>query len=132
MGLVGIVEEFVNALCQRDKKKVLSYLTSDVVIEHPARPEGKIEGTAQFEGLIDGFFQWVEDGKVEVIRTVKSENTVWIERKDIWKIEGKWVDVPIVGIFEFGEDKISRWVEYLDFGYMNQFKTRPGDNLHKK
>lgn len=76
MGLVGIVEAFVKALCQRDKKKALSYLASDVVVEHPARPEGKVEGSAQLGELLDGFFQWVEDGKVEIIRTVKSDNTV--------------------------------------------------------
>lgn len=125
------IESFLKAICGKDKKTALSFLAPDVVIEHPARPEGKIVGKAAFESLIDIFYNWVEDGKLEIIRMVESEKSIWVERKDIWKIEGKWVEVPIVGIFDFQGDTISRWVEYLDFGYMDQFQTRPGDSLHK-
>lgn len=132
MGLTEIVKELVEALFKREKEKVLHFLDSGFVFELPARSEEKFESAAKLEELLDAFFKWVEDGKGEVIRTVKSENTVWIERKDIWKIEGKWIEIPIVGIFEFREDKVSRWVEYLDFGYLDQFNTRPTDDLFSK
>lgn len=131
MDKMSIALEVVTALGERDPKKLFSHLDEGIIVEHPARPEGKIMGVEPLSKLMDTFFQWAEEGRVELKRTALALDTAWIERVDHWKIEGKWVAVPVVGIFTFRGEKICRWVEYLDFGYMQAFKTRPGDTLHK-
>lgn len=81
--------------------------------------------------LLNGFFKWATDGKIIVLRAAEQNNTVWAERVDHWQIEGKWIEVPVVGIFDMHEGKVVHWNEYLDFGYMAQFTTRPDDFIKR-
>ncbi len=119
-------------LGEQDIAGIKSFLADDVVIDHPAVPEALLTSSRQFAEVLSSFYKWATEGSIKILRTQANDNRVWMERIDSWKIEEKWVDVPVVAIFDLENDVVVHWTEYLDFGYMNQFKTRPGDELHNK
>jgi limonene-1,2-epoxide hydrolase len=47
----------------------------------------------------------------------------WIARVDAFKLPNKAFELPVMGIFEVGDGKISAWRDYFD---MNQFTGRMG------
>ena len=38
-----------------------------------------------------------------------------------FKINGTWVELPVMGTFEVADDRITAWRDYFD---MNQFQTQ--------
>ena len=42
------------------------------------------------------------------------EGNVYTERNDRFAINGNWVEIPVMGIFEFSNGKITGWRDYFD------------------
>ncbi len=49
-----------------------------------------------------------------------SSGTVLTERVDKFLIDGKWVELPVMGTFEFRDGKISAWRDYFDLEQFNK------------
>ncbi len=53
-----------------------------------------------------------------------ADGTVMNERTDRFLIGDKWVELPVMGVFELRDGKICKWRDYFD---MNQFMSQmPG------
>jgi limonene-1,2-epoxide hydrolase len=50
-----------------------------------------------------------------------SAGVVMNERTDRFQVNGTWVELPVMGVFELSGGKISRWRDYFD---ANQFNTQ--------
>jgi len=50
-------------------------------------------------------------------------NPLLAERVDVFKLPNKSFELPVMGIFEVSDGKISAWRDYFD---MNQFTSRMG------
>ena len=57
-----------------------------------------------------------------VKRQMSSGNSVMNERVDRFEINGTWVELPVVGVFEVNDDdRITLWRDYFDLEtYMRQ------------
>jgi limonene-1,2-epoxide hydrolase len=42
------------------------------------------------------------------------------ERTDRLKMNGSWVELPVMGVYEFRDGKISAWRDYFDMGPFQQ------------
>ncbi len=51
-------------------------------------------------------------------RVVADGTTVFVERLDRHHIDTGWVELPVVGVFEVREGKISVWNDYFDLGML--------------
>jgi limonene-1,2-epoxide hydrolase len=61
---------------------------------------------------------------VDMIHLVSDERIVMTERVDRFVIDGEPFSLPVMGIFEIVDDKISAWRDYFD---LQQFTRRLAD-----
>jgi limonene-1,2-epoxide hydrolase len=74
--------------------------------------------------------QGCEDQKHELINVGSSGKTVFLERVDQSKRNGKWSAVPLAAVFEVNEaGKIVAWREYLDMANIARSHGMPAEGL---
>ncbi|MDP1670610.1 MAG: limonene-1,2-epoxide hydrolase family protein, partial [Alphaproteobacteria bacterium] len=50
-----------------------------------------------------------------------SGGVVMTERTDKFLMNGQWLELPVMGVFEIKDGKIAKWRDYFDLG---QFQTQ--------
>lgn len=65
----------------------------------------------------------IESIQFRLINIAVNGPVVMTERVDTFKLPDKSFELPVMGVFEVSEDKISAWRDYFD---MNQFTSRMG------
>ena len=65
----------------------------------------------------------IESIQFRVINIAANGPVVMTERVDVFKLPDKSFELPVMGIFEVSDGKISAWRDYFD---MNQFTNRMG------
>ncbi len=119
-----IVAAFCSAWAARDIDRIMDYFCDDALyinipIEAPNR------GKEQIRQTIEGFTAAASE--VEFIMHNQAEapdGKVLNERTDRFLIGERWVELPVMGIFELRDGKISAWRDYFD---MAQFTSQmPG------
>ena len=63
----------------------------------------------------------IEGIQFHVINIAANGPVVMTERVDVFKVPDKSFELPVMGIFEVRDGKISAWRDYFD---LNQFTTR--------
>lgn len=59
-----------------------------------------------------------------VLRQTCSGNIVMNERIDRFKMpDGTWLEIPLMGVFDVENGKITRWVDYFDLAKMRKAQT---------
>jgi len=113
-----LVSAFVASWGSKDIDRIMDYFTDDAVyINIPIDPPNR--GKAAIRAMIEGFL-----GMAEALEFVIHEQgetpdgKVMNERTDRFLVNGKWVALPVMGIFELRGGKISGWRDYFD---MQQF-----------
>jgi limonene-1,2-epoxide hydrolase len=115
----GITSEFTAAWKARDVEKIMSFFTADCVYHNiPMEP---LRGTEAIRGLIQTFVGMASELEFIVHHIAEtSSGTVLTERTDKFLIDGKWVELPVMGTFEFRDGKISAWRDYFDLEQFNK------------
>ena len=101
------------------KSTVYARCTEDAVyINIPMDPpnHGKTEICAFIEGFIGmaSQIEFVVHHQIE-----SSDGLVMNERTDRFLINDKWVELQVMGVFEFSDGKISAWRDYFDMAAFN-------------
>jgi limonene-1,2-epoxide hydrolase len=111
-----IVNTFMTRVTAMDLDGALELVADDV--EYDNVPMGKVYGPdgirgvfAQLEGTVDAM-EWI------IHRQVASGDLVLNERTDRFGREGKWADLPVAGIFEVHDGRITLWRDYFDMNFM--------------
>ena len=115
----GITSEFTAAWKTRDVEKIMSFFTPDCLYHNiPMEP---LRGTEAIRGLIQTFVGMASELEFIVHHIAEtSSGTVLTERVDKFLIDGKWVELPVMGTFEFRDGKISAWRDYFDLEQFNK------------
>lgn len=123
--LIVVVDKLFDALSHRNLDDMLALYADDILFELVLE-NVTAQGKKLMKKNAEDFLAWVEDGKKEILRCCQDNSSVWIERIDHWKIEGKWIALPIVAIIDFNSaGKIHRWREYHTLNYRKQFDKTP-------
>ncbi len=115
----GITNDFTAAWKARDVEKIMSFFTPDCLYHNiPMEP---LRGTEAIRGLIQTFVGMASELEFIVHHIAEtSSGTVLTERTDKFLIDGKWVELPVMGTFEFRDGKISAWRDYFDLEQFNK------------
>ena len=109
--------EIVNAFCaawQRgDIEELMSYFAEDAIYHNvPVAPiQGKAaikQGFLAFASLMDGI-------ELIMVRTAATGPVVFNERIDRFTWKGKKLDLPVAGVFEVHNGKITLHRDYFDY-----------------
>lgn len=111
-----LVRNFIGALTRRDIETAASMVSSD--FEYDNVPIGKVFGPQGLRDTLTGFFAMLEDIDWQIIRQVATgdgtSGTVLNERDDRARIAGEWHSLPVAGIFEVVDGRITLWRDYFD------------------
>lgn len=113
-----VVRAFVEALAKKDYDTALQYVTEDV--EYDNVPFAPVRGPGGIRAVLEPAFAPIIENDLVIRREAAAGPVVIIERLDRHHFAWGWRELPITGVFEVHDGKISLWREYFDRG---QFET---------
>jgi limonene-1,2-epoxide hydrolase len=90
----------------------VEYLTDD--IEYQNMPLPPVNGKQAVKDTLDMLLAMGDGAEWVVHREVESGNLVMNERTDRFHVNGKWLELPVAGVFELRDGKIAVWHDYFD------------------
>jgi limonene-1,2-epoxide hydrolase len=108
------VDAFVAAWPRGDAPTVAAFF-SDGASYHNG-PLAPVHGRVAIEAALAGFMALGGDVTVDMLNMLADDRIVMTERIDHIVMDGKTFSLPIMGIFEIAEGKITAWRDYFDLG----------------
>jgi len=113
MDPASTVTEFISRVVSLDLDSAGELVADD--IEYDNVPVGKNIGRDAMIAFLSGMNDDFEEVEFVVHRQVSNGNTVMNERNDRFRIGDTWIDLPVAGVFEVGDDgRITLWRDYFD------------------
>lgn len=107
-----IVEEFISALERKDIDSAISLLADDC--EYDNVPMGKMFGSENVREFLGPMIENCSSVDWPVHRSSSSGNIVFNERLDRFEMGGNWIEIPVCGVWEVIDEKITLWRDYFD------------------
>lgn len=115
----AILQQFNDAWCAKDLEAILSFFTEDAeYINIPMDPPNR--GLTEIRSFIEGFLGMLDSIEFIVHKQVEQGDLVMNERTDRIEMNGKSIDLAVMGVFEFRGDKIVKWRDYFDMAAFTQ------------
>lgn len=113
-----IVREFIRRMETRDLDAALELLAEDVVYDNV--PMAAVEGRQAARDLLAPLVAGASAVEWRIFRQAETGGLVMNERLDRFEIGGRWIEIPVAGVFEVRDDKISLWRDYFDMAGFQQ------------
>ena len=108
-----IVLSCFEAWSARDLDKVMSLFAPDAVFH--CMPIEPARGADEIRAFAESIFKLSDQIKVDTLHIAETrDGVVLTERIDHMQVEGTPIPLPVMGIFEISEGKISAWRDYFD------------------
>ena len=121
------VNEFLARICRFDLDGACELVTDDV--EYDNVPMGKQFGPQGIKDLLGPMVGDMEAVDWVVHRQAATGNVVINERTDRFKVEGRWIELPVCGVFELdGKGRIALWRDYFDLATFTSAFSAPTNN----
>lgn len=117
-----LVQEFVDnfvAAWPRGDASSVGALFADTARYHNG-PLEPVHGRAAIEGALAEFMAMGGEVAVDMLNLLADDRMVMTERVDHFVLGGKTFSLPVMGIFEIGDGKITAWRDYFD---LSQFSS---------
>jgi len=109
---VEIVSAFNAAMERMDFDTALQYVADD--LEYMNGPMGTVRGPAGVRGMLEPFFAPMLENQFLIRREVTSGPIVFMERLDRHLLPTGWVELPVTGVYEVHNGRITVWHDYFD------------------
>ena len=109
----ALIRRFIAAWEGRDTDFIIDCFADDGV--YHSIPLEPIVGKAAIRDFV-AEFDSIPGGRLEIRHQVASSDVVMNERTDYIVMNGKPVELPIMGVFEMKDGRITAWREYFDMG----------------
>ena len=107
-----LVTDFCQAWSRLNTDEVLSYMTEDCFYHNiPMEP---MVGKAAIRKFVEPFLKNSQSAVFEIKHTTSAGNVVMNERVDSFEMGPKKISLPVSGVFEIRDGKISSWRDYFD------------------
>ncbi len=107
-----VVNEFCNAWPRKNVEELLGFFSDDAVYHNiPMEPA---RGKAAIKAVINSFLPMSKSIEFKILHTVSAGNVVMNERVDMFDTGTKKISLPVAGVFEVKDGKISAWRDYFD------------------
>lgn len=116
------VNAFIAALEANDLDTACAMVTDDC--EYDNVPMIKVFGPDGIRGILGPMFANCSEIEWVVHREAASGSVVFNERLDRFKMPFGWVELPVNGVWEVRDGKISLWRDYFDAAsYLKQMPS---------
>jgi limonene-1,2-epoxide hydrolase len=110
---VETVRQFLKAMEKLDYDAGLKLVADDCAYTNPP-PLGTVQGPAGVRAVLEPFFAPTLENDFQILRESSVGNVVFLERLDRHRLADKWVELPVTGVFEVRDGKITYWRDYFD------------------
>jgi limonene-1,2-epoxide hydrolase len=118
------VNAFMTAAATRDYDTALGLLSDDV--EYQNMPLPPVRGQQAVKDTLDVLLATTQSSEWVVHRELAAGNLVMNERTDRFLVQGRWLELPVAGVFELRDGRIALWRDYFDLQtFMGQMSPSP-------
>lgn len=120
-----LVRDFLGSWQARDLETICAGFADDAVYHNvPVEP---IQGIAGIRTIFQAFLDAFSDAKLDIVSLAAEPGLVLAERVDYFTMnDGRKVVLPVTGVFEVKNGKISRFSDYFDLA---DFEAQSGLKL---
>ncbi|NIP16548.1 MAG: limonene-1,2-epoxide hydrolase [Pseudomonadales bacterium] len=111
--------ELIDGFNSIDLDRIVACFTEDAVYDNI--PMQAVQGTEAIRASLEGFMGAASEVQWDLLNVVAEGGVVLTERVDKFKVNGTWIELPVMGTFEVANGKITAWRDYFDLG---QFQTQ--------
>jgi limonene-1,2-epoxide hydrolase len=116
-----VVNGFIEAIGRKDEAAAMAFVADDCYYDNV--PVGNMTGKDKMAEFLAPMFKGSGPVTFEIHRQTATGNIVMNERTDRFMMKGKEIAIPVAGVFEVNDDKITFWRDYFDNGmFMDQIK----------
>ena len=114
------VELLIKACNRRDTEAAIALFTDDAVYHNmPIEP---VRGRDAIRATLGPFLTMATEVQWVVHHVAANANgVVMTERTDRFLLSGQWLDLPVMGVFEIQDGRISAWRDYFDMAPLRPF-----------
>lgn len=109
---IEIVEAFMDAFAAMDFDTALAHLSDDC--EYTNVPMGTARGHDGVREVLGPFFEPIHENEFVYHRKAVDGPIVFPERLDRHRLNHGWRELPVNGVFEVHDGKITVWRDYFD------------------
>jgi limonene-1,2-epoxide hydrolase len=108
-----IVTRFCEAWGRGDIEELMSFFAADAVYHNiPVLP---VKGAKAIREAFLGFAKLMDSIELENLNVAANGNVVFTERIDHFRWKGKTLALPVAGVFEVRDGKITAHRDYFDY-----------------
>lgn len=108
-----IVRAFMKAMERLDYDAAVQHLAPDCEYTNPP-PIGTVRGPAGVRAVLEPFFAPTLENEFRILREATNGGLVFHERLDRHRLKDGWVELPVTGVYEVVDGKITYWRDYFD------------------
>lgn len=103
---------FCAAFARRDVDEVLGFFADGAVYHNI--PFAPARGAEEIRAVLDAFVPGSPSIEFDVRHVASAGPVVFTERVDRMTFDGRDVELPVAGVFELADGKITAWRDYFD------------------
>jgi limonene-1,2-epoxide hydrolase len=116
-----LVRSCIADLERQDLDAALDRVTDDVVYDNV--PIGPVHGPDNVRAALSGALGRAEAVEWQIKHQVAGGDTVMNERVDRFLHRGRWIEIPVAGLFKIREGRIAVWRDYFD---LDSYRSQTG------
>ena len=121
------VLDLIDGFNRIDLDAILRCFADDAVYHN--LPVDPVKGERAIRGVLEGFMTAASEVRWELLNmAVSPSGAVLTERIDRFKINNRWIALPVMGTFEVTDGLITHWRDYFD---MAQFTSQVEATRHE-
>lgn len=109
---IDVVRSFMAAMERLDYDTAMQYVAPDC--EYTNIPMGTVHGPAGIRSVLEPFFAPTINNEWRILRTAAEGPIVFMERLDRHQLAKGWVELPVTGVWEVRDGRITVWRDYFD------------------
>lgn len=114
-----VITAFVKASMSNDIDELMSFFAPDAVYTNVPIPPPHV-GIDAIRETLSSYYSGSSQVELRIHNQAESESGVVMnERLDRILAGDKWIELPVVGVFEISDGKIIRWSDYFDVGQLS-------------
>lgn len=107
-----VVRAFMAAMAKKDFDAALPYVSDNC--EYNNVPISRVSGPAGVRAVLEPFFEPTLENEFIILREVADGPVVFVERLDRHRLPDGWVELPVTGVWEVHDGRITLWHDYFD------------------
>ena len=108
-----IVRDFCAAWSRKNIDELMSFFDADAIYHNIPVPA--VKGADAIRAAFLGFAALMDSIDLEMISIAAAGNVVLTERIDRFRWQGKTLDLPVAGVFEVRDGKITAHRDYFNY-----------------